>query len=901
VLDADGVAVTDCVVGDFKLKKTTGNFAALNGSATLTHVSAGTYDLVLTTSDLDTVGLATVAIDDTVNACSPLYLQVVEEAVYDALYAASAVGPLLATSTGSGFSAIPWNASWDAEVQSEAADALNAYDPPTHAETLAAAGLLYDEDTIDTVHGTADLEVANGWVNPDELVGAMVVIRDVNGGNEYYIGTVVTTASAVRFTCTPTPNFTVQVGDTIRFYRNPASLLAILLKLPSKTYLTGTTNSDGDVQMNEATGNYPGTVAGIAGTITTLDALDTAQDSQHSTTQGLVTTVDTVVDSILASMLPVLHTDTVATVNSTTDFDGNLAVAGNTVRAGDIIVFYDASGSNRPSVCRVVSFDNTTPNVMVTPAPAFTVATSDPFKIFAAPVQLASILATVDHATYGNAALKTAIDGVSGAYVSDSGTAQAGAAGTLTLRSGAVATDDYYNYQILTLTGGTGAGQARIISDYVGSTKVASVNGNWATTPDNTTTYTVTAFGQIPGASAPTAGEVADAVWDEATSGHTTSGTFGEQAKTDIDSILSRTTTALPNVAPAANGGLPTVDANNYVKGLQSASNLHQFDDLDEAEDMRFKLHADQPDYVPATAAALTTVGGNVTTALGRLGSWTGTGRNTILGAIQALFRKDADATVPSDVNADLGSGAGSAANTTDSLQGQRDNVGTAGAGLTEVSGGGGDSAALLLSTTIATLTNQTTFTLTDGPPDNDALTDAIAIIIDQSDTTQKTFAPIKKYVASTKKVILSRAPKFTIASGDTFKAVIDSKPLLSPEFVDRDHTWRFDNSRQTTAPNRVTENTAFDGLTKIDFTNCIDSDDSLASINSVTISPTAGDEPTLGTSYLHTDGKSVVVPIACTEDGDPCDTGTYTITASITTADAQVKSRACKFIVESA
>jgi len=92
VLDASGAAVTDCVVGDFKIKKTTGNYAALNGSATLTHVSAGTYDLVLTTSDTDTVGLATVSIDDGANACAPVRLQVVEEAVYDALFAASAPG-----------------------------------------------------------------------------------------------------------------------------------------------------------------------------------------------------------------------------------------------------------------------------------------------------------------------------------------------------------------------------------------------------------------------------------------------------------------------------------------------------------------------------------------------------------------------------------------------------------------------------------------------------------------------------------------------------------------------------------------------------------------------------------------------------------------------------------------
>lgn len=39
---------------------------------------------------------------------------------------------------GAGLTALPWNASWDAEVQSEATDALNAYDPPTQAELTAA-------------------------------------------------------------------------------------------------------------------------------------------------------------------------------------------------------------------------------------------------------------------------------------------------------------------------------------------------------------------------------------------------------------------------------------------------------------------------------------------------------------------------------------------------------------------------------------------------------------------------------------------------------------------------------------------------------------------------------------------------------------------------------------------
>jgi hypothetical protein len=47
------------------------------------------------------------------------------------------------------------------------------------------------------------------------------------------------------------------------------------------------------------------------------------------------------------------------------------------------------------------------------------------------------------------------------------------------------------------------------------------------------------------GITIPSAASIADAVWDEATVGHTTAGTFGEQVKTDIDAILEDTGTTL--------------------------------------------------------------------------------------------------------------------------------------------------------------------------------------------------------------------------------------------------------------------------------------------------------------------------------------------------------------------
>ncbi len=71
------------------------------------------------------------------------------------------------------------------------------------------------------------------------------------------------------------------------------------------------------------------------------------------------------------------------------------------------------------------------------------------------------------------------------------GTAAAGGAATLTLEAGSVIDDDEYVGYILQLTGGTGTGQAARIIDAVASTRVLTVQADWLTTPDETTTYAV--------------------------------------------------------------------------------------------------------------------------------------------------------------------------------------------------------------------------------------------------------------------------------------------------------------------------------------------------------------------------------------------------------------------------
>jgi hypothetical protein len=78
----------------------------------------------------------------------------------------------------------------------------------------------------------------------------------------------------------------------------------------------------------------------------------------------------------------------------------------------------------------------------------------------------------------------------------DSGTAQAGGADTITLKSASsYTTDDAPNGMFIRITAGLGNGQVRHVEDYVAATKVLTVFPAWTTQPDATSQYSVKAFG----------------------------------------------------------------------------------------------------------------------------------------------------------------------------------------------------------------------------------------------------------------------------------------------------------------------------------------------------------------------------------------------------------------------
>lgn len=129
-------------------------------------------------------------------------------------------------------------------------------------------------------------------------------------------------------------------------------------------------------------------------------------------------------------------------------------------------------------------------------------------------------------------------------------TAQTGAASTITLDASASATDSLYKYSLIMILSGTGAGQARLITGYVGATKVATVTPSWTTNPSSDSVFALMPL------------SLADvAAWQTAAvSTPTNAGVPNVNTKTWNDLA----TVELPMV-PATAGRKPVVDSNGLV------------------------------------------------------------------------------------------------------------------------------------------------------------------------------------------------------------------------------------------------------------------------------------------------------------------------------------------------
>lgn len=89
----------------------------------------------------------------------------------------------------------------------------------------------------------------------------------------------------------------------------------------------------------------------------------------------------------------------------------------------------------------------------------------------------------------------------------------------------------------------------------------------------------------------------------------------------------------------------------------------------------------------------------------------------------------------------------------------------------------------LMVSTTIATLASQTSFTLTDGSSDDDAYNGCQVMVTDSATEQQKCVGLVSAYTGATKTVTLTSDPGiFTMAVGDTVEILAAPKQLPDAE-----------------------------------------------------------------------------------------------------------------------
>lgn len=90
-----------------------------------------------------------------------------------------------------------------------------------------------------------------------------------------------------------------------------------------------------------------------------------------------------------------------------------------------------------------------------------------------------------------------------------------------------------------------------------------------------------------------------------------------------------------------------------------------------------------------------------------------------------------------------------------------------------------------VLDTTIASLSSQTSFTLTAGPAEDDALNGHRVVIHDVASAVQHGFATVLDYTGSTKTVTLAAGTSFTAAATDNISVLAPPMPVQTVTTVD--------------------------------------------------------------------------------------------------------------------
>jgi hypothetical protein len=148
-------------------------------------------------------------------------------------------------------------------------------------------------------------------------------------------------------------------------------------------------------------------------------------------------------------------------------------------------------------------------------------------------------------------------------------TAAAGAAGSITLDASASSVNDFYKGAMVFIVGGTGIGQSRLITGYTGSTQVALVAPNWATTPSTDSIFVIlpgdqSDLGMISGVAVSTT--AAQLGVNAVNINNVTAASYGSTEKTNLNHIQADITST-----PAGVGAAMTITDSTTLNNIADA------------------------------------------------------------------------------------------------------------------------------------------------------------------------------------------------------------------------------------------------------------------------------------------------------------------------------------------
>ena len=380
-LDTAGDAVTGLTIAntDILLTKGGATTESAKNSGGATHVAAGRYTATLDATDTDTVGILEVDVHASGALPVKRTYQVVEEAVYDALFAASAPGYVANAPVNVAQISGDSTAADNAEAFFDGTGYANIKNQPyVHAGTCGSAG------------GSQSIVLDAGASGLDDFYAGNWIVT--TGGTGVGQARLIASYNGTTKVCTVYPAVITNTQTDTTFAILPASEILRtrhLVGLQQKTANVddaSATTSAFDTTLTEATGHWDdaqivftdGTLAGQSRVIDSYSntggrvTLDEPLTSAPTATDPFaILSVHTHTKTQLAAAVLEAFGGTSGTVedhasNSTTQFQTNLAETADDYYIGNVVAF--TSGTNQTQVRRITDYVGSTGTVTVSPA-----------------------------------------------------------------------------------------------------------------------------------------------------------------------------------------------------------------------------------------------------------------------------------------------------------------------------------------------------------------------------------------------------------------------------------------------------------------------------------------------------------------------------------------------------